>query len=340
MAQSSAGFMRFLPGSGALTDWKELDNKLEAFRLFQYPEREVGDPHREGAVAMALRLPDFRAIWVLEGIAHERGMRQTGPNPSILPDRTGVSTHAGIGTALAERTLDGLGKDPSDAAFNVAVNEFVTEASRLSRPGWEPAALEPFGLVVRGLYPQWLKRASDAMPSSLLRSLYWHGAGRSAYFSPSSFIPLPGSHGRLLRAALDDAPDEDSRLNMVSGLVWAAVLVNLPRPAVTASFAEVCAELKLGDAFRNGLTSALMAWRHMAPLDGTLLRPYTSGEHPSGVSRALWKSWVIEPATIALDEIYPTIERAGRIGHLFRYMTPEQLRELGRDSGGIVAGRG
>src|SRR4051812_14730840 len=106
--------MRFLPGSGLLTDWKELDNKLEAFRLFQYPEREVGDPHREGAVAMALRLPDFRAIWVLEGIAHERATRQPLPNPSILPDRTGVSTHAGMGTALAERALDGLDTAPTE----------------------------------------------------------------------------------------------------------------------------------------------------------------------------------------------------------------------------------
>ena len=96
-----------LPGPGALADWKEFDNKLEAFRLFQYPEREVGDPQREGAVAMALRLPDFRAIWVLEGIAHERAARLPAGRPEILPDRTGVSTHAGLGTALAERYMAG-----------------------------------------------------------------------------------------------------------------------------------------------------------------------------------------------------------------------------------------
>lgn len=322
--------MRFLPGSGALADWKELDNKLEAFRLFQYPEREVGDPLREGAVAMALRLPDFRAIWVLEGIAHERAARLTTPNPAILPDRTGVSTHAGLGTALAERALDGLGKEPTTAAFRLAIQEFAAEACSRSRPGWEPAALEPFGLVVRGLYPQWLTVAADAMPSPTLRSLFWHGAGRSSYFAPSSFIPLPGSHGRLLRAALEDAPDEDARLNVIAGLVWAAVLVNLPRPSVAASFAEACASLKLGDAFRNGLISALMAWRHMAPLDATLLRPYTCENPPGGISRALWKKLVIEPVTMALDEIYPTIERAGRVGHLFRYQTTDAMRELGR----------
>src|SRR4051794_41969349 len=124
MAQTSAGLMRFLPGSGALADWKELDNKLEAFRLFQYPEREVGDPVREGAVAMALRLPDFRAIWVLEGIAHERAARNANSS-GVLPDRTGISTHAGIGTALAERALAGVAKNPTDAALRVMVQDFA-----------------------------------------------------------------------------------------------------------------------------------------------------------------------------------------------------------------------
>lgn len=336
--------MRYLPGSGALTDWKELDNKLEAFRLFQYPEREVGDPLREGAIAMALRLPDFRAIWVLEGIAHERAVHEKTATIAILPDRTGVSTHAGLGTALAERTLEGLskgadpGKDPSPEAFRLAILDFAAEACARSRPGWEPAALEPFGLVVRGLYPQWLRMASEAMPSHEMRSLFWHGAGRSAYFAPASFIPLPGAHGRLLRSALEDAPNgpasngpassDDARLNLIAGLIWAAVLVNLPRPAVAASFARACADLNLADAFRNGLQSALLAWRHMAPLDAKLLQPYISPNAPAGIPRTLWKTMVIEPAVVALEEIYPKIERAGRIAHLFRYRTVTEMQNL------------
>ena len=330
MAQASATVMRFLPGSGALADWKELDNKLEAFRLFQYPEKEVGDALRDGAVRMALRLPDFRGIWVLEGIAYERATRSAEPSAAVLPDRTGVSTHAGIGTALAEKALQGLGKTAGPREFAGMIEEYAAAARARSRPDWEPAALEPLGLVVRGLYPEWLRAISDAMPEAEMKSLYWHGAGRSAYFAPSGFIPLPGAHGRMLASAREDAPDENSRLNMLAGLVWAAVLVNLPRPEVAASFASACEEMKLGAAFRNGLTSALMAWRHMAPLDATLLRPYTSVEPPSGCSRALWKSMVMEPSVWALNEIYPTIERAGRIGHLFRYRTPVELQELGR----------
>ena len=59
------------------------------------------------------------------------------------------------------------------------------------------------------------------MPSDEMRSLYWHGAGRSSYFAPAGFIPLPGSHGRMLRTGLEDAPDEDARRNLIAGLVWA-----------------------------------------------------------------------------------------------------------------------
>ncbi len=325
--------MRFVPGSSALADWQELDNKIEAFRLFQYPEREIGDPLREGAVPMALRLPDFRGIWVMEGIAYERAVRANNaatPGASqVLPDRTGVSTHAGIGTALAEKFLQELDKSADQKAFRAAIERFFTAACERSRPGWEPATLEPLGLVVRGLYPEWLRPISDAMPTPELRSLYWHGAGRSAYFAPSGFIPLPGAHARMLTSAMSDAPDEDARLNMLSGLIWAAVLVNLPRPKVTASFATACKQLKLEDAFKNGLTSALMAWRHMAPLDTTLFRPYTSEVPPEDCTRENWKTMVMEPAVWALNEIYPKIERAGRIGHLFRYRTAAELHELG-----------
>ena len=101
--------------------------------------------------------------------------------------------------------------------------------------------------------------------------------------------------------------------------------MNLPHPKVAASFAEACAGLKLGEAFRNGLISALMSWQHMAPLDGTLLRVYTNEEPPGRISRTLWKTWIAQPAAQALGEIYPGINRAGRVGHLFRYRTASEL---------------
>src|SRR5262249_41867236 len=109
-----------------------------------------------------------------------------------------------------------------------------------------------------------------------------------------------------------------------------------PRPSqasakVAASFAEACEGLGLGDAFRNGLVSALMSWQHMAPLDGTLLRVYMCEEPPGRVSRPLWKTWIARPAAQTLAEIYPGINKAGRVGQLFRYRTAAELRELAQD---------
>lgn len=329
MAQASAGLMRYLPGPGLLTDWKEIDNKLEAFRLFQYPEQEVGDPLREGAIAMALRLPDFRGIWVLEGIGHERALHRPAAKSEILPDRTGVSVHAGLGTALAERLLAGLGSKPTPAELRATISDFSAAARQGSRPDWEFAALEPLGLVVRGLYPELLRAFPAAMDNDdEMKALFWHGAGRCSYFAPSSFIPLPGSHERLLKTGIEDAPDELARLNMMAGLVWAAILVNLPHPKVAVSFAEACEAMNLRDGFRNGLVSALMAWQHMAPLDKQLLRIYLSPEPPVKTSKQLWTSWIVEPARRAMEDIFPGLNRAGKIGHLYRYLTWSELEAL------------
>jgi hypothetical protein len=44
MQQSARLMGGFMPGSGLFCDWRELDNKFEAFRLFQYPDRELGLP--------------------------------------------------------------------------------------------------------------------------------------------------------------------------------------------------------------------------------------------------------------------------------------------------------
>ena len=41
MMQQSARLMGvFMPGRDLFCDWRELDNKFEAFRLFQYADRE------------------------------------------------------------------------------------------------------------------------------------------------------------------------------------------------------------------------------------------------------------------------------------------------------------
>src|SRR3954451_22885520 len=116
--QKSARMMgAFMPGSGLFCDWGELDNKFEAFRLFQYADRELGlrvdrVPLNE-VVRHALAMEAFRAIWIVEGIGYIKGtaaslsaegLLNEGPG-SLLPDRALIPLHSGIGTAFAEKLL-------------------------------------------------------------------------------------------------------------------------------------------------------------------------------------------------------------------------------------------
>src|SRR5215831_4568981 len=94
--QQSARLMSAIPFGSLFCDCKELDRKLEAFRLFQYPDREIGFPvgrrSLEEDVRRALAQDAFRAIWILEGVgriraasAHCRpeGLLTGGPGPSV-----------------------------------------------------------------------------------------------------------------------------------------------------------------------------------------------------------------------------------------------------------------
>jgi len=73
LMQQSARLMGvFMPGRGLFGDFRELDNKFEVFRLFQYADRELGLPVEslpiDEAVRRALTMESFRSIWILEGI--------------------------------------------------------------------------------------------------------------------------------------------------------------------------------------------------------------------------------------------------------------------------------
>src|SRR5207244_2502278 len=64
-----------LPGVGVFREFEELNNKLEAFRLFEYADRELNLPQDPvwslySTVRLALAKETFRSIWILEGVGH------------------------------------------------------------------------------------------------------------------------------------------------------------------------------------------------------------------------------------------------------------------------------
>jgi len=342
MQQSARLMGGFVPGSGLFCDWRELDNKFEAFRLFQYADRELSAPvdrlPLDEAVRRALTLDAFRAIWIIEGIGcikgaaaslSVEGLLNEGAG-SCVPDRAMIPLHAGIGTAFAEKLLGGLGPNPSTAEIRQTVDRFAGMCQANCRPGWEDACIEPLGLVVRCLYPHLLAPVSTAMEelSPALRALFWHGVGRSLYFVPTNFLPIPGAHERMVKGAAAEASRLDDRRQTLAGLIWAVTLVNLPQPAVIRSLVSTCARLRIQAEFTNGLISALLSWRHMAPGDlrhtGFYTRPLPN-HHKEAV---LWKAWIETPAREALENILPGLERRNNIPALYTYRTPEELLEL------------
>ena len=342
MQQSARLMGAYMPGSGLFCDWRELDNKFEAFRLFQYADRELGLPvdrlPLDELVRRALALDAFRAIWILEGIGHIKGTASSLSVQGLLnegagaclPDRAMIPLHAGIGTAFAEKLLDGLGSSPSTAEIHQTVERFVDTCSANCRPGWDDACIEPLGLVVRCLYPHLLASVSEAMEelSFPLRALFWHGVGRSLYFVPTNFLPIPGAHARMAKSAAAEAGSLDDRRQVLAGLIWAVTLVNLRQPAVIRSLLSICSSLSIRAEFTNGLISALLSWRHMTPGDRRYVTTYTRPLPAQDREAVLWKSWIETPAHEALENIWPGLERRNNIPALYTYRTLEELRDL------------
>jgi len=339
--QQSARVIGALTPSGFLCDWRELDNKIEAFRLFQYADREIQMPANRPASTVFARAPvgeTFRSIWVLEGSGHMAGLAAsltvqgllTDANAANLPDTALIPLHAGMGTAFAEKLFAGLSSSPTMPEISKTVARFVDICRANCRPGWEDACMEPLGLVVRCLHPNLLGPVSVAMEalSPQLRTLLWHGVGRGLYFAPTNFLPIPLARKRIIQGVAEEAGNIEDRRNVLAGYIWATTLVNLPYTDLIRSVAAACSELKLRNEFTNGLTSALMAWRHMAPDDLRYTGNFTQPHAGRSNDAILWNEWVATPVRLALEDIFPGMKRSNKIPALYTYRTYEELRRL------------
>jgi len=137
----------------------------------------------------------------------------------------------------------------------------------------------------------------------------------------------------MVKSAAAEAGSIDDRRQVLAGLIWAVTLVNLPQPEVIRSLIQICSELSSSELsmeaeFTNGLVSALLAWRHMAPGDLRHIANYTRLLPTQDRQSVLWKAWIETPARDALENIFPGLEHRNNIPALYTYRTPEELREL------------
>lgn len=346
MQQSARLMGMFMPDRGLFFDWPELDNKIEAFRLFQSVDRElhlaVARVPLDEAVQRALAGDPFRSIWMLEGVGYMKATASslnvkgllTDSVGSRLPDRAMIPLHAGMGTAFAEKLFGGLPSSPSRSQVLDAGFRFIDLCRTNCRPGWEAACIESGGLVLRLLHPSLVGPVSKEMKalSPELLPLLWHGVGRSLYFQPTNFLPMAGAHRRMLNSAAQEASSPEDRRNVLAGLIWAVALVNLPHPKVIESLASVCSELRMRDEFVNGLISALLVWRHMAPNDVRHINKYTGSTAANNGQAGLWKQWIETPARDALANFFPGLERRNNIPSLYAFRTSEELGRLSEET--------
>ena len=315
----------FLPGH----ELQETQNKVEAFRLFAYADQELRLPKDRlealpKMVHRAAGLGNYNAIWALEGVAYyytssallaQQHLRGLLADPEI-PETAMVSAHAGMGMACAGDILRQLSADPAETELRDAMQRFFDFCLLNSRAGWSDEAMETMGIAVRNTHPHLVKKVSAAIAAldPHAHQLFWHGVGRSLYFVASNFAAFGASHARALRTAIDEAPGVMERRNALAGLLWAVTLVNVRHPAVLKNMLQATRSLELPEAVINGITSALMVWKHMVPGDTAFLPQYLRLQNDQ-----LWNERVAKPALHAFAEVYPDLLRQGRIATLFSF---------------------
>jgi hypothetical protein len=331
LARRSAGTVeRLTPRAEARVAWKELENKLAAFALFECVEL-ASEPLGPGALAAEVRRAaahgPFRSVWVAEGIGHGQAEAAwarmesprallSGPDSGDLPETSLVPLHSGMGLSLANRCLADVRVDRAQDIL-AALARFRRLCESNARPGFFGAAYEAIGLVVRNVYPPLLEAADRALSDEPeLRDYFWHGVGRGLYLGPESLLPESAHRARAL--SLPRTQDPAAARNVAAGLAWAVTLVNLPCPDVLAAALEPLwrAEPGADDAVTDGVASALAVWRAAAPDDPSVA---TLGEWRSGAGTHVQAR--LADAAARAARRHEEVRASGECGGLFRYRT-------------------
>jgi hypothetical protein len=338
LAQCATGTAVMLsPASESQLAWLELQNKLETFTLFAHVDLEF-DLLREGAslrqaVEHASHLGPYRSVWAIEGIGHfyaescDTSGRSIdlGSKGSILPPSTLVALHSGAGLSFAERCLKTIVARHTDEQFSAVLDRFIKLCRENSHTAYVGAAYEALGLVTRNLYPHLLPEIDHylAKLDEELVAYFWHGVGRGLYFAPTNSLLNCETSRELIKQAQQESPHELARLNTLSGLVWAILLVNIRHPMIIEAFiANNFGEFD-GEIFAGALSSAAAIWYDSSPDDRALTALWRHRPSDSQIT-AFWDSYVSEPGSRMVNHYYPALRDAG-LGRLFRHRSTSEL---------------
>jgi len=314
IAVTAAAYARHENGLG---EWMQLRNRLRAFGRFLYAEDLIA--RRAGcslddALEGALQLDPYDRVWVTEGLGYAHGSRISGADPPLLkrrmlPARSLIPLHAGMGLALAGTLLN----DFTAGSIAERLGRFVDLCTRHAMPGYASVTFEALGLATRGLTPHLMTELAveiERLHPSLV-AYFWHGVGRGSYFSPLLAATLTPTRD-LVTSALAAAPIGEAAANVVAGLAWAVVLINIRDPDVIDQFVSSCG----GDAgtvaaMGDGIDRAIHVWATCVGPDARLRA--LAAWRPAAADR--WERLVARPARRHLSGCRPS-ERPAR---WFRY---------------------
>jgi hypothetical protein len=275
--------------------WQELRNKVEAFCAFEHVDALLGSSLELPLPSLISRteaLPLPLRVWATEGVGYHVTSALARVRPqrlplldTPLPRRALLPLHAGMGSALATAVLDGIVAVPR-ADVDARLARFERGCVANSDDEHLGVALEALGFMTCSMFSRALElvAATTKAQSTALHRLFWHGAGRAAYFAPSAtsaaddpWRPVSG----LMRVAGVDAA------NAVAGYAWAATLVNLRHPHVLEPLVITAAGGPRSEMCGVGVQSALEAWRRCAP-DDNAIETFDAYEPAAPAARRAW----------------------------------------------------
>jgi hypothetical protein len=273
---------------------------------------------------------DYPALWLIEGLgeryarAHQKKNRDvrdlltSGPG-AALPAKAQLMMHAGMGIAFAKDAIDGLTPWSEDAQVRDALTGFLQRVRQNSIPGYEGAAFESLGLVTHTWYPSLVKVVADQLLALDVDAaeFFWHGAGRSMYFSPMYMLPGLSPW----EVADHETPDETAKRNARAGIAWAFTIVNVRHPKVTESFLrDKIGSLSGKEGYTNGVYSTLVMAGDMFP--GHKPVSEFCAHKPDPKDTALvnaWTKYVGTDVGETVDRYRLALTTHRQLGELFRY---------------------
>lgn len=327
--------LQLLQPDQASLAWQELRNKLEVFMMVKnlpstlhLPSDRL--PPLPEMVEKAYSVPEFQALWAVEGLGHyyaDLSWKLNGVPHGLLfeenahvPEKSLLMLHAGLGMAFADQLLGNLTSEASAEQFRETVRFFLAMCESNCRKGYLGAALESLGLITRDFYPDFVQRVDQALrqvgPEFL--GFFWHGVGRAMYFSREYFLPVLCTVWTGVDSEASNAPD---RLSAMAGLAWGVAMVNLRQPAIVENVVRSYFEQSdLAEGFTNGVVSSLIMRANMTP--GTQMVEAFYQHRPSSGDRNLalaWEQRVAGPSRKALHDYYPVLEQHRALDQVFRY---------------------